>query len=218
MARIFGLGFVLMLSFTLNVEAAISLVPNDTVTIVNQTPGLSAGNGGEFTWNVASTVPNSGSSPVGTVFYTFCAQIGGAGSTIGPPGMTYTIDGFISPVVGQPINAAGSTLVDTQGLFLFDQWSTGNLTQNVATAAAVQVALWSSEGYTATQIEGAGFSSSLYSDSVALESSLLSSLGYTSAWQPGPNDQVIVLDNAQDQFITLPMVFPNLRVSWFGEC
>jgi hypothetical protein len=200
MTRVLGLAFVLLLSFSLSAQAAISLVPNDTVTLDAQTPGLSAGNGGQFTWNVASTVPGSGSSPVNTVFYAFCAQIGGSGGDVAL-NTTYTIDSFISPVVGQTINAAGNTLLDTKGLFLFDQWSSGNLAQNAANAAAVQVALWSSEGYTASDIEGAGYSASLYASSVTLEASLLSSLGYTSSWQVGANDQVMVLDNAQDQFI-----------------
>jgi hypothetical protein len=205
MKRSLGLSLVFVLMIPFSVQAAISLRPNDTVTFEQQTSGLSTGYGGLFTWQVASTAPRTDGSTapaVGTSFYSFCAQIGGSGSTISA-GNTYTITSFITPVVGQAINAGGNTLVNTQGLFLFDQWSAGNIAQNQSDAAAIQVALWLSEGYTSSAIEStAGYSSSQFSAAQSQESSLLSSLGYSSAWQVGTNDKVAILNGAQDQFVS----------------
>jgi hypothetical protein len=204
MKNALGLSLILVLWTALTAQAAISLRPNDTIFFTGQTPNLSVANGGQFTWQVASTVPRTdGTQPpaVGTVFYTFCAQIGGAGSLIAP-GNTYTIGSFITPVVGQKINVGGNTLVDNKGLFLFDKWSTGGITQNDNTASALQVSLWLSEGYTAGNVESeGGYTASQLSAAETEESTLLTALGYTSSWKIGANDEVAVLNNAQDQFV-----------------
>ena len=157
-----------------------------------------------MTWEVATTVPR----PVGvqapapnTVFYSFCAQMDSPNSTIGNGG-TYTIGSIINPVVGQVINKAGNTLQNTQGIFLFDQWSKGNIAQNQNDAAAVQVALWLGEGYTESTITSdGGYSSGQLSAAESLGASLLTSLGYSTSWRVSPNDVVVSYTNGQDQFV-----------------
>ena len=61
-----------------------------------------------------------------------------------------------------------------KGVYLFDLWTNGLITQNAANAGAVQVALWQSEGYSTLAIENTGgFSSSLFNSATADITSLL---------------------------------------------
>ena len=201
MKRCLALSLVLVLTTALSAQAAISLMPGDTDLFVGQTPGLYVGGGGQMTWQVVTAVPRSNAPAPNTVFYAFCAQMNSPDSTISP-GSTYTVGSIIAPVLGQAINKAGNILGDTQGLFLFDQWSVGNIIQSQDSAAAVQAALWTGEGYTAGDITGdGGYSSGQLANAQTLGASLLSSLGYTPSWQVAPSDEVVSFTTGQDQFV-----------------
>ena len=208
MKRSVGLSLILVLWINLSAQAAIYLSPinlaaGDTATFVQQTPGLSFGYGGQFTWQIATTAPRTDGSQApasGTTFYAFCGQMTGNNSDISNGG-TYTVAQIINPAIGSLINKAGNTLVNTQGLFLFDQWANGNIALTQANAAAVQAALWLGEGYAPSTINSnAGFSPTDLASAQSTASSLLTSLGYSPAWQIGPNDNVAILSNGQDEF------------------
>jgi hypothetical protein len=203
MKRSLVLSLILALAATMRADAAINLSTGDAITFVGQTSGLSTGGGGQFDWIVASTAPRTnGTQPpaVNTAFNSFCAQLEGDGSWLNQ-GETYTINRFITPIVGQVINKAGATLLDSKGAFLFDAWSEGKIAQTQSGAAAVQVALWMSEGYTGDEIVStARFTSSELAAAENLEHSLLKSLGYHCSWQIPTDDKVMVL-GGQDQWV-----------------
>ena len=213
MKRAIGLGTVLVFAMSVSARAALVLSVGDKVTDDGQTAGLFFGNGGQFKMQVDSPV-QSGDSLPGTQFFTFCTALGSTGDTITTTG-TYTITGFITPVVGQPFNDDGNILLDTKGVFLFDAWSNGggSLAHTLANAEAVQLALWLSEGYSATgatsTIQTAGaYTSAVITSAMSTEAFLLSSssgLGYSSSWSVPASDKVMLLGGAQDMAVYVTM-------------
>jgi hypothetical protein len=205
MKRCLGLSLLLVLAIALTAQAslqpvAIQLSLGDTVTFHDQTPNQSNGYGGGFDWTVASTVSTTDAA-VGTGFQTFCAELGDDGNAYIYFGATYKIAQFITPVVGQLINPGDTdprygnphTLVDTRGIYLFDLWSEGLIAKNPSNAAAVQVALWHSIGYTDSEIYSDG-GIPVTPDLDSLISHLAAA--WTSSWTTAPDDQVGVLQVA----------------------
>ena len=172
------------------VHAAVTLQIGDVVTFQghayhNHTDPLFEGYGGAFSWTINSVVPSSQSSPVGTAFQTFCAELQSSISR----GTNYTISAILTPTTSGVINSSGNTLSNLEGIYLFDLWNNGLIPQNATNAGAIQVALWESEGYSSAAITGTG-GISTYQLNVAnmIIPTLLSiadiSGSYSSEWTP----------------------------------
>jgi hypothetical protein len=202
--------FVLFFAFALTAQASISLQVGDVVTYNGRaydshSNPLFQGNGGAFSWTVSSVVPSPPSSPVGSTFQSFCDELQQSIST----GTSYTVSSVFTPTTGGTINSSGNVLNNMKGIYLFDLWSNGLITQNAANAGAVQVAIWQSEGYTSSAIMSTGgFSSSQYFAASAAISSLLAitdiSGSYSSSWTPTDVGAIILKHNgtgAQDQIV-----------------
>jgi hypothetical protein len=86
------------------------------------------------------------------------------------------------------------------------------MAQTAANAGAVQVALWESEGYTSSQIQGTGgYSFSQYTTAHAAISGFLSTplngVTYSSSWTPSDVNAIYLTRNgvgAQDQIVLVP--------------
>ena len=218
MGRSVGLCFLLIFGLTTGSKASITLQVGDTVTFNGQAVGASEGLGGAFNWQVASVVPSPASSPVGTPFQTFCDE---AQQEI-DAGKTYTITSNITPTLGQVINSSGNVLNDFKGLYLFDEWTAGMMSQTAANAAAVQIAVWESEGYNLTAnnyslLHTAGYSQSQYTSSESLITywlgqSLPGGATYTTSWISTDVSSIELLCGnvgAQDQLIVYPNHIPG---------
>ncbi len=186
MKRSVVLAVIFVLSVTLTVQASVILQTGDVVTYDGHAAGLYEGNGGAFNWDIHSVVASPASSPVGTTFQTFCLELQQSISN----GTNYTIGQMFTPGTGGTANSSGNTFNNLSGVYIFDLWSNGIISQDAADAGAVQVALWESEGYTQTQITGTGgYTTTQYNNANTLISNILAtkvdiSGSYSASWAP----------------------------------
>ena len=111
----------------------VSLTTGDTIQFLQQTDNAHYANGGSFDWQVVAAV----NEPADTPFTTFCGQLG---SYI-YYGDKYTISKL------DPVS-------HTSGIQLLDLWMTGVIPTSTDNAGAVQMQLWTDEGYTTAAITG----------------------------------------------------------------
>jgi hypothetical protein len=218
MKRFFAF-FVLAVFVTASsARASVTLQVGDGVKYLGQISGESVGYGGAFNWQVTSVVPSPASSPIGTNFQSFCVELQQSIST----GNTYTVSNVFAPTVGQAINTSGNLLNNYKGIYLFDEWNDGTMTQNSANAGAVQIGLWESEGYNLTAnnnalLNTAGYTVSNYNSAEGLISywlgkSLQGGSTYSASWTPTNVNAVELThygDEAQDQIVLVPTSAPG---------
>jgi hypothetical protein len=218
MKRFFAFFVLVVLVTASSARASISLQAGDTVKFLGQASGESVGKGGAFNWQVASVVPSPPSSSVGTNFQSFCIEIQQSISS----GTTYTVSSTFDPTVGQSINTSGNLLNNYTGIYLFDEWNDGTMTQNSSNAGAVQIALWESEGYSFTAnnhalLNTVGYSLSDYNSAESLitywlSQSLQGGGTYSTSWTPTNVDAIELTHDgsgAQDQIVLVPINVPG---------
>lgn len=140
-----------LLGLLLGVAIAPAALANGTLTLINQTPGASFGDGGELT--VSSSPALSGYSRSAGTIQTFCIESGVKISV----GGTYNYSLTMADHTGNSLKAGTA--------WLFSQFSTGTWSQydyaqdpgNVTDAGNLQAAIWYFQGQTPDQ---AGFNAS----------------------------------------------------------
>lgn len=155
MNRTFGLSLLLLFAVTLTAQASVQLSLDDEVRFLNQSPGQSAGYGGAFDWLVTK------GESAGQTYQTFCVELSNNGNAYINYGWTYKVSQLLDPAKNSPINDGKTSrlLGDTTGIYAFDQWSKlppNSPDRNPTYAAAVQVALWRSIGYSSDLIQSDG--------------------------------------------------------------